>query len=60
MTTTYPTTYGCKVWVRYDTLDGALASARRLAAKYGNRFAIVSDDCGISGFTHPFAIVSPA
>lgn len=45
-----------KVWMRWETPERALASAARLAAKYGTgRFAIVMD---MPQFTHPYAVVS--
>lgn len=46
------------VWVRHETAAKAVASAARLVAKYGIGFAVIQDDMGITGFTHPCAVVS--
>lgn len=54
------TTTDLRLVVRYDTLAGAIASAKRLARKYDrNCFAIAWDDQGIPGFTYPFAVIAP-
>lgn len=45
------------VWVRAQTAEKAIASARRLSAKYGQgRFAVIADPAG--GTFAPYAIVS--
>jgi hypothetical protein len=46
-----------KVWVRFETREEAFASAKRLAAKYGAKFAITFDNMGIDDFTHPFVVI---
>jgi hypothetical protein len=46
-----------KIWMRFETREEAFASAKRLVAKYGERFALVFDDMGIEGFSYPFAVV---
>lgn len=46
------------VWVRHETAAKATAAAVRLSAKYGIGFAVIQDDMGIAGFTHPCAVVS--
>jgi hypothetical protein len=54
-----PTSY--HVMNRQPTLAKAEASCRRLAAKYGrNAFAVVLDEMGMPGFTHPYAVVTVA
>jgi hypothetical protein len=57
MTTTTPAT-APYVWVRHETAAKALAAASRLTSKYGIGFAVVQDDMGIAGFTHPCAVIS--
>lgn len=44
--------------VRHPSAEAAHASARRLVAKYGPKFAVELDDMGVPGFTHPYAVVS--
>lgn len=52
MTTTAP-----KVWMRWPTMEQAIASAARLAARYGRgTFAIGSDEIG--GDFAPFTVFS--
>ncbi len=46
------------VFVRHATVANATASAARLAAKYGPRFAVVQD--GVGGTLYPYAVVSYA
>jgi hypothetical protein len=45
------------LWMRFDSAARALASARRLDAKYGPGFAVVSDPA-MPGDTMPYAVVS--
>lgn len=58
MTTTAPAPTAPYVWIRHETAAKAVASAARLAAKYDIGFAVVQDDMGIKGFSHPCAVVS--
>lgn len=46
-----------KVWMRHESKDRALATARKLVARYGPRFAVIFDDMGLPGFVYPFAVV---
>lgn len=47
-----------KVWIRFETREEAFASAKRLSAKYGPRFAVTFDNMGIEGFSYPFVVIS--